>query len=230
MKYEEFKAFMKRSQSREYMTAPKPEKDLSFEDIRARVFYRVDSYKGNESKLMHCPYIPFHDMVITFRWLFEENEEGICSALIENRHMEYWGISEEEVIRQAVLNTPKLFPYKQTALVKMMSDMGEDFPEGFPADFPIQILTNEIGINGASVVLYEGVLGKAFHEIGEDFYLLPSSIHEMLAIGESFVYDPRDLYEMVKEANDTVVTEKDYLSGSVYFYDHAKDRMILVPK
>lgn len=226
MKYEEFKAFMKRSQSREYMAAPETENPLEFDDIRARVFYRIDSYKGNESKLMHCPYIPFHDMVITFRWLFEENEEGICSALIENKHMEYWGITEEEMVRQAVLNTPKLFPFKKTSLVKMFCDMGEEVPE----DFPIQILSNEIGINGASVVLYEGVLGRCFREIGEDFYLLPSSIHEMLAIGKSNVYDPRDLYEMVKEANATVVSEKDYLSGSVYLYEHAKDRMILVPK
>lgn len=227
MKYEKFKTMMQDDrEKREFMAAPEEETDWTFEDIRDRVFYRIDSYKGNESKLMHCPFVPFHDMVITFRWLYEESDEGICSALIENEHLDYWGITEEDVIRQAAVNTPKLFPAKSGRLVDMLFEPVEEAVK----DYPIHILSNVVGINGASVVLYEGTLKSCYDAVGEDFYLLPSSIHEMLVIGKKYVFDPADLYEMVHEANSTVVSERDFLSESVFFYDHRKDEMTVVPK
>ncbi len=227
MKYEDFRTMMKKSSmGREPVAAPKHGERLEYEDIKDRVFYRIDSIRGNESKLVHSPYISFLDMAITFRWLFEENEEGISSALIEDKHIDYWGITEKEVMEQAIINTPRMFPPKKSSLEEVVT--GHRDPDS--EHLPIHILSNVIGINGASVVLYDGVLRELFREIGEDFYLLPSSIHEMLALGKSYVCDAGDLYEMVREANNTVVDDRDFLSNSVFYYDHRKDQVFCVPE
>ena len=51
------------------------------------------------------------------------------------------------------------------------------------------IITNDIRINGASVILYEGVIEKIAEEQNADLFLLPSSIHEMILVP---VRDPAD--------------------------------------
>ena len=44
------------------------------------------------------------------------------------------------------------------------------------------VVTNAMGINGAAVILYQNVLEKIADRLKGDYYILPSSIHEVLAI------------------------------------------------
>lgn len=59
--------------------------------------------------------------------------------------------------------------------------------------------------------------------LGEDevtTYILPSSVNEVLLVRASELEDGVDeLKEMVRDANETVVAEKDILSYNVYHYD-----------
>ncbi len=188
---------------------------LNYENIRPRIFYRLIAVKGNEVLLNKSPHIAFFDMALTFRWLFHENEDGISSALIENSHLEYWDVEEEEIIQAAVCNTPVLFPSKMCTILEMLNQWVN---VGGP-DLPLYVLTNSIGINGASTLFYKDVLAEFGRELGQGFYILPSSIHEVLLIGEKEVADPGDLYDMVWEANHTVVRCKDFLSNQVLYYN-----------
>ena len=54
--------------------------------------------------------------------------------------------------------------------------------------------------------------------LSKNFYILPSSINEVLIIPESFVA-PEFVKEMVRDVNNTVVTQTDKLSNSIYFYN-----------
>ena len=55
-------------------------------------------------------------------------------------------------------------------------------------------------------------------QIGEEFYVLPSSIHEVILLPVSYSGNPAELEALVKEVNETCVTPEDYLSGHVYRY------------
>ena len=66
-------------------------------------------------------------------------------------------------------------------------------------------------------MLYEGYFDRLAQEAGSDLYILPSSIHEVLAV-EADGLNPEELKAMVKMINDTEVPEDEVLSETVYRY------------
>ena len=80
------------------------------------------------------------------------------------------------------------------------------------------VISNEMGVNGAVSMLYDETLHKLSEKLGTDLYILPSSIHETIAISVE-MGDPESLAEMVHQANTDVVALGDRLSNNVYHYD-----------
>lgn len=68
------------------------------------------------------------------------------------------------------------------------------------------------------MIMHQDVLDKIGELLGQDYYVLPSSLHEVLiTIAEE--KDVRTLQEMVHEINETQVDAEDLLSDKVQFYD-----------
>ena len=62
----------------------------------------------------------------------------------------------------------------------------------------------------------------------ETLTILPSSIHECLIINaEDEPKDIDELREMVKEVNETVVSDQDILSNNVYIYNRITDKITI---
>ena len=59
-----------------------------------------------------------------------------------------------------------------------------------------------------------------------DFYVLPSSVHEVLVVPKRADMDVKDLEHMVQEVNATQVAVEEQLSDHVYMYD-AKEHEFL---
>lgn len=224
MKYEEFKKYINHADDMERWQAESAEGVFSYGQIKPKIFYRIISIKYNEDVLQRCPHIRFFDTAITFRWLFHQDSNGISSALIEYKHLEYWEIGEEELIRAAVFNTPRLFPLKRCRILDVLRQWVD---LGGP-NLPLYVMTNTMGINGAATLFYPGALKAFADEIAGDFYILPSSIHEILLIGTKEVKFPQDLYEMVREANQTVVSKSEFLSDQVFYYDRERRKLSLL--
>ena len=78
------------------------------------------------------------------------------------------------------------------------------------------ILSNETKFNGAAAITNKAVLDLACNKLGaEIIYILPSSVHEVLAVAMG---DPDELRQMVCEVNDTKVEPQERLSYNVYRY------------
>ena len=89
--------------------------------------------------------------------------------------------------------------------------------------FPMYVATNVFKMNGACILLYDGVLKKFAEKIGSDFYILPSSVHEVIFVPANGDMDARYLIQMVKEVNATEVAPDEVLSDNVYIYHADKD-------
>lgn len=116
--------------------------------------------------------------------------------------MEGWGISEDQLYKAAGDNTVPTLPDLSELL-----GMGQTSPA-------MTVLTTSSGRFGAGAVLHEGVQEKLDTLYPEGFYLLPSSIHEWIAVGKDNA--PDDLKRMVKDINRTVLCPQDILSDNVY--------------
>ena len=87
-----------------------------------------------------------------------------------------------------------------------------------PEDQQMYVISNDKGINGAVSMLYEDGLHDLAEKLGSDLFILPSSVHEVIAISAN-MGDPNELAAMVTEINMGQVALDERLSNQVYHYD-----------
>lgn len=80
------------------------------------------------------------------------------------------------------------------------------------------VLTNMTSCNGAGAMFCGELLEKIQTKLDCDFYLLPSSIHEVIIVPDEGGYDRSELDEMVKTINATEVDSRDRLADHVFYY------------
>lgn len=192
-----------------------------YENIRGRIACKLINYQRNSELLHRIPHVRYLDLAVVFYYLLEHEELGTGTILIYRSHLEMWRISEEELYRQARENTLKLLPWEfysmQEAILNLLEgDEQEDWLPG--SSLPMYVLTNESRSMGAAVILFDQVLETVGKRLGEDFYILPSSIHEVIVIPAAFALPARELEDMVREINETQVLPQDVLSDRVYYY------------
>ena len=57
------------------------------------------------------------------------------------------------------------------------------------------------------------------------YFILPSSVHEVLLLEETGNEDRCGLYRMVREVNEKNVPREEFLSDSVYYFDRKTGRI-----
>ena len=68
----------------------------------------------------------------------------------------------------------------------------------------------------------------AAKKLGGAYYILPSSMHEVLLLAKDKDTDPSQLKEIVEEVNLTDAVSTDFLSNHVYEYDSDEDTVTIV--
>lgn len=83
--------------------------------------------------------------------------------------------------------------------------------------YPV-IVTNRSGIYGAATVL--AIAEQAAEQMGGAFYMLPSSVHEVILLPESMGISYEEAALLVQEVNSSEVGPEDFLSDTVYRYEN----------
>jgi hypothetical protein len=159
-------------------------------------------------------YRDYLDMAIVYRVEVGEIAGGQGSFLIRDGVLEKVGLTEEDLFE--VVSHDMRFDTKTLAetLAKMM---GQEVP--FDLGLPeIYVVTSENMIHGAGVLCSE-FLGELREKLDGDFFILPSSVHEILVLKDEFGPSAIELLELVKTVNATEVAPCDKLTDSVYKYD-----------
>jgi hypothetical protein len=219
------------------------EVDLSYERCADRIVFRLVSYEQNKKMLQTVPYIRFLDLAIIFYIVVRKDEKGVGSIRVNQQLMEEWGLDLGAVFTLARENTERLFPEKmcsmEAVMKQILSEEREEAREekgisGIPkqtaAGGEPYVLTNDSGINGAAVILYPNTLKRVGEILEKDFYLLPSSIHEMIIIPQQIDVQEAALYDMVSEVNQSCVAQDEILSDSVYCYEREEESIRICTK
>lgn len=72
---------------------------------------------------------------------------------------------------------------------------------------------------GASVICTYDFFKKAAGKMEGNYYVLPSSVHEVLLVKEDHEVQPKDFRQMVNEVNCMAVEEAERLTNNAYHYD-----------
>lgn len=218
-----------------YMQTPQvPSLDTA--TIMDNVVFELVNTIQNEDLLRRMPHREFQDLSVVYRWVIHADEEAISRAFIDHDIAERMGISEEQLFKAAAENTRRILP----PVIKSMTEvMRESFiKDGMPpqmvnlmmGEIPpretMWIITNQCGIDGAASMLYEDQLHEVAERMENDLYILPSSIHEVIAVSAE-MGEPEELAQMVADVNMNTVRPNERLSNQVYHYDRDLRKLTL---
>ncbi len=201
---------------------------LDYQDARDNIVFQLINTEQNKGLLNSLPHREFHDLSIIYRWVVGHDESGLQSVVLKNDLMEKMGLNEEQMFKLAVENYKRMLTPTIRSMDEVMREafMEEGMPEELAeimlpsrtADEMMWIISNNVKINGACSMLYDDILQDVAQKVGSDIYVLPSSIHETIAVSVN-MGDPYELAKMVNDINMNEVNLDDRLSNQVYHYD-----------
>lgn len=214
----------------------------NYEVVKGEIFPRLVNLEKNTTRLQNVPYMQREDLAITYHVKVSGNRDSIGSLMITNELMEVYGVTKEKLHTQAMENMERLSPPVFLPLGEMIVDvMTEDFgrnegvsqeeakeyvkdmiPTGGPN---VYCLTNQYKMNGAVGIMSESIQQMVADRVGGDYYILPSSVHEVLIVPQSAGMDPEELTDMVNTVNEGCVMQDEILSDHVYQYDAKEHKL-----
>ena len=95
------------------------------------------------------------------------------------------------------------------------------------ADARRLIVTNKTALFGAAVICSADLLDTIYKRIKCNFYIAPSSIHDVIISPEDTFAKASDLLEIVKQVNHTTVRKEEQLGDFVLFYNGKTKQMTI---
>ena len=205
-----------------------------FAKVRDRVVYRLVNREKNKDLLADIPHVDFLDLAICFYYSYEHPELGEGMILIHNNHMAMWKTCHRELMQLAEYNTPRLMPARLCSMDKALRGVLE---EGALEELRelqqetgkyLYVLSNEKRCQGAAAILYPGILTEAAMRLKGSFYILPSSIHEVILLQDDGKGSGDGLHEMIADINKSQLREEEVLSDYAYRYDATAGKVMEV--
>ena len=216
---------------------PESDKVLAYEKAKEYLRVRIVNTKANQKRLTQMPHQELEDLSLTLALGFPMNE-GMENGSMEVTDvlMGIWGMEKEALFQQAWGNMEKRQPPVLQDMAAMFGMAGSrnllagdgDFshkPEG-----AMFVLTIQGMQYGACALACPGVMEKISRIFPEGFYILPSSIYEVLVVPKDGEITPKELGSLVREVNQAEVSSEEVLSDRVYEYDREKGKICQIPE
>ncbi len=189
-----------------------------YEKMKGKLRIRLAGREQNAAYLEEGPY-RMHPVGAEVVYVeIARTEEGNFGMRVTHKNLKQWGVSEQELFETALENSQKEDGIRFKPLWSEIYEIsGQEMPEGesMDQDGPY-LLTNQFRDQGAAVVLYPGVLEEVYKKMEGDFYILPSSVHEVLILSKEAGFTPAELKRMVMEVNQKQVAPEERLGNDVY--------------
>ncbi len=203
-----------------------------YSNIKDKLVFKLINFEKNEKILEEIPHKRFLDLAIVFYILLNEDEHGVASVVVNQEQCKLWGVSLDKLLCDALHNAERLLPANIQPMSKLIEEICEvqDIEElemiSELSEETMYVVTNRNTNLGAACLLYPSVLGELNNLLKEDFYVLPSSIHEVIVMPKRFDVGRDSLDEMIQQINDEHLSEEDVLSDHAYFYDCTTKRLL----
>ncbi|MCI6915714.1 MAG: DUF5688 family protein [Lachnospiraceae bacterium] len=198
------------------------------EDIQKHLFFSVANFEQNQKLLWNHPYFKFLDLAIFPCWKLSTNPNDRGHFMISRRLSNIWGLSDEKLFRMAMNNMPKLYHF----VIRPLSDVLREETELSVDDTPLILAGCKEAHYGPAILLYPKYLKEISKKAGGSFYVLPTSVDEVLIAPENACQDRTvaDLYDMMKFMNSNMRMKSDILSDAVYFYNAEENHLMIAEK
>lgn len=143
-------------------------------------------------------------------------------------------MTDDEIHKYAMANM-----HAEDFIIRGMSDVisemmhangvEDEFFEDVLADEEMLfVVTTTNNLGGASALVNPQVMDSVNDRIGEDnFFIIPSSVNEILIIPASKIDDPANLQAMCQDVNSNpdLIRKEDFLSNNIFFFNGQKQEI-----
>lgn len=222
---------------------------MDFEKVKPRIVYKLVNYGRNKAMLVQAPHRRYLDLAVVYYFLVDDPVIGRGSAVIDNRLFEGWKVTEDVLFKTAQENTERLLgaeimPIDEVIKELLHNDLLRHIEEN-PGDGELQkeqieavvesmvrslhsgepkemyVYSNDSKYYGAAALLNGRRLEKFAGEKG-NFFIIPSSIHELILIPEGTIPAGEEMRELLRDINGQLEDETEYLSNHIYYYDRER--------
>lgn len=201
----------------------KVENIMNFDKIKNGIMPRV----VNKEKALKGKDIVIditEDLACLYYIDFDSNAINITDNMLS-----LWRISRDTLKRVALQNLKEKYTVAIIPINELISEMLDDESIELGVETPLYVvlLKNDYEIYQYSAVIM--VLAPEIFKIpsGDDYYIIPSSEHEIILIPEN-IASRDEVRNMVEEVNSCAVSESDFLSNNIYQYDEDSKKIIII--
>ena len=185
------------------------------------------SLARNRRLTARFPHLIRYDVLFLYTVSLPGEAEKLGNSLVTAELYQHFGLKEEDLEEAALARLrkeppPLIMPLgdylkrlralcKDSDLMILPEDAGQD---------PAFVITNADGTCGASVLLYPGMPEALFRRFGP-YYLLPSSIHELLLLPVNDLHNPFELRKTIRAVNSSMSDPLLILSDELYIFEDA---------
>jgi len=202
---------------------------MDFNNVKDRIIYIVVNRHKNKEMLNEVPNrVLVEDIAVVYKIMLDDAKDGSTASIqIKNSMMDIWSVDEETLWTCAQENNKRLKKPECRSMYEVLLELmiqrhgivNDELIDGIRTAEPrMYILRDESGQYGASVIADMEFMYRVYDDIGE-FYILPSSLHEVIAIPVRDEYEVAEMTSMVAEVNRTQLTEEEILADMVYKFD-----------
>lgn len=172
---------------------------LDFDFAKERLAFKVLEIERNEDMCKELPHFPLGCGLAGFPYIdLGSDDNGNTQSRVSWDLLDKWGVTIDELERVVLENVTKKRPNYM--------DMGD-----------VLVVTNDDGFFGAGALFWPGVQEELSMKFG-DYWVIPTSVHEVMVLKCVEERNVDDLKRMVYEGNRTITAETDVLSDNIYVY------------
>jgi len=173
----------------------------------------------NEALLKEVPHKRFLNLaVVCYCNVPNEMCLGEGFITIRNEHIDMWEINAEKLIKDAVRSMKVTNPPELINMADLLRELHNEPAQFVCGKLPMWVLTSKNRQFGAATILYDNCFEHIAEIVKEDYYVLPSSIHEVIILPKRHAMYKDDLVNMVREINEEQLDTEELLANNVYFY------------
>ena len=190
---------------------------FDYEKVRGKLFVRLCGISGREEMLEKMPHLCMEDLALTCHIFTDGYDGGFGSMPVNNDMLASYGITKEQLFSDAFESSARLFPAELHGLLSLLPEAVA--AAGTEDDNGALVLTNVRKACGAAALFYPGIMEMAAARLGGSYYILPSSVNELILLPDDGERDVQELEDTVRSVNRLVVGPSEFLSDHVYYYD-----------
>lgn len=174
------------------------------------------------------------DLSVVYRFVVNRSENGVDTILVTNEIFDNMHITKESLFELAQKNTREIMPASFMPMSRMIRGQQSFLNKDELLEYadsikgPMVCTTLQM-IMGAALLFDPAIMETISEAFDNSFYIVPSSINELIVMPDDEYADPRFISETIISTNNNheLASPEEFLSSNLYYFDKEKKEIKL---